>query len=356
MLAKKLFIILISFLLIFFIGCLGSDDDTDDGTDDTSSSDETEEDEETTSDYTNSGIAGAQAAVATTGVANNVANIGTAIPGAIPGFYMKKNATAPPSTFFSTDIAGAEAGSDAASGYVAFTGIHSNEAVKVRIKMADDDYVDKTFMTSPTAKQIATLGTYDWSDVFASSPPAAADFVSFITSSTYENITTLSDYIIWAMLGDYIVTQSQGSLQTGQLTEPDPTSDDVIAYYEALVTLATSTDIAASGSLTITIPANSTTGKPDDTGGTGSGSITYGDLTITITIALTFDAGSLDTLTITGTTAEEYTISITCDSTGAGTGTVTDSAGTQLATITIDADGSATVTDTAGLSETLSTS
>ncbi|MBN2058427.1 MAG: hypothetical protein JW782_06505 [Candidatus Saganbacteria bacterium] len=133
------------------------------------------------------------------------------------------------------------------------------------------------------------------------------------------------------------------------LRNPTPEASDAVSTMEGRVIISGSA--VRTLNMNITVKATDEYGAP--TGATGSGSIEVGGVTLDTTMEVTFTSGGTnESLSLTGTSSNNYSVTITMAADGSGSGTVKDDTGATLATIDITAAGVVTVTDSAGNTET----
>ena len=243
-------------------------------------------------------------------------------------------ASGPPSSFFNPPDA---------NGYVTVDGFHASETVKVRYVTEGGDPVDPDYLSDKT---IAILEDFDWDTMFTGSgtSPTRTQVLTFAGSPTYEAATTIADYITWSFTAPQTEAgwrQDPGvetELATNHFTNPTPEALDKVDAMEGVVTL--SNEVTGTLNMNITVKSEDDYGMP--TGGTGSGTLEVPgtveaeSITLTATMEVTFtDEGSNESLSVTGTTADNYTLTMNCVADGSGTGAIKDGAGTTIATMEI---------------------
>jgi hypothetical protein len=272
---------------------------------------------------------------------NNVADVASSGQAASASSVSALNVTAfngPPSTFFATLTD--------SDGYVAVQGFHASETVKIRYIMQSGAAVTPSFLAT---KALAVLGDFDWDSMFTGSSPSAAQVTAFLTTTTHEALATIADYMNWAWTAGLV---EQGFRNGGfpipastHFTNPTPEAADKVSSMEGVVTL--SNDVTGTLNMVITVKSEDEFGMP--TGATGSGTLEVGEMTLDATMEVTFDSqGNNETLSVTGTTSDNYTLTMNCIADGSGTGTIKDSEGTTVATMEVTAAGQVTVTDSEG--------
>lgn len=303
------------------------------------------------SQLVNQAKAGAFVAGSGNNLADAASSVSTSVGGAGIGGTSVKAVSGPPSTFFSaipTD------------GYVQVTAFHASENVKVRYITKDGTPVTASYISD---KSIAKLGDFNWDNSATGSRPTPAQALAFANSPSYEALASVFDYIAWSHIAGQMEEGFRSNsalatlLGTNHLTSPSPEANDRAGSMEGVVTISGG---GFSGSLIMNLALSTSEDEyAMPVSAAGSGVITVEatpPVTLDSSMVVTFTSeGSNESLTLTGTTPDGYSVSVTCGSPesetvsdGSGTGTIRDAAGTQVATIVIAADGTVTVTDSDG--------
>ncbi|MEA3494050.1 MAG: hypothetical protein U9R38_06660 [Candidatus Margulisiibacteriota bacterium] len=252
----------------------------------------------------------------------------------------------PPSSFYNTltDV----------NGYVSVQGFHSSESVSVRYITEGGTPVTPSYLAS---KAIAILGNFDWDTILTGAEPTAGQISSFISNLTYATAESLADYLIWSnVAGDVengvrMDPTVNAALGSNHFTNPTPEASDLAGMMEGVVVISGG---YATGNMSMNISLTSDANQyAVPNGATGSGTLEVNSVTLDATMEVTFTSeGSNESLSITGTTNDNNTVSINCVADGSGTGTIKDSNGTAIATMEITTAGQVTVTDSQGSQST----
>ncbi len=246
----------------------------------------------------------------------------------------------PPDTFYATLTD--------SNGYVTVEGFHASETVKVRYIMKGGSAVTPLFLST---KAIAILGDFDWDSMFTGSgtSPSLAQVTSFISAQTYSTLESITNYMNWAWTAGLV----EAGFRVGgasipaslHFTNPTPEASEQVSTMEGVVTLAN--DVTGIMTMNISVKSEDDYGMP--TSATGSGTIEVGGVTLDATMEVTFtSSGANESLSVTGTTSDNHTVTINCIADGSGTGTIKNNTGTIVATMEISASGTVTVTDSDG--------
>lgn len=314
---------------------------------------------------------GANMAAGGVAMGNSAATIGSTAATTTSSLSLKKVRmldSGPPDTFFTTDLLNPTS-TDAQNGYVRVMS-DGTDTVKIRIKTrgtsgdgSNGEYVASSYLTG---KQLGTMGTFSWRSIFSQGFPTNAQIQSFAASPSYQTINCLGYYLSWTfVIPTHILPAleqiaQQAAFSLPQVTVPTAEAKDKIAYMEGIMNHADAS--GGTGTMTMTITTG-IDGKP--TSATGSGTMT--DPTGRVfTVAsggmtITFVDGSPSSISMIGTTSDNYTVTMTTNVSGYTTGpetvvvdgvsckagSVKDSSGTLVSYIIIDATGTRVV-DTAG--------
>jgi len=232
-----------------------------------------------------------------------------------------------------------------ASGYYIVEGFHPSETVQVRYITQGETVVVPSWLAT---KSLATFEGYDWDSEFATPRVMVntSQVTAWAANPTYKTVATFADYIVWSHIANaeeagYRATPAMNILLAdNHWIIPTYEASDRVSSMEAVVTISGS-DVDGVINMDMVLNDDSDQYAAPVSGiGTGTLTIVTGETTVTLesTMAITFASeGVYDTLSLTGTTPDNYTVAVNCIADGSGTGTVSDESGTLVATMEISA-------------------
>lgn len=301
-------------------------------------------------------------------IANLASSYGSMGSGSTPSITQAsvkvKAQDAPPDSFLSAMPA---------DGYMDAPGMKTGESVKIRFKTLGGEVIDAAFLAD---KKLASLEGLSW-DSFATGGPGSFDFLtvmaSFDASPQYNAVSSMWGYLCFSecaprmtemahriyippgILSTYpagLDLRSMDALSKAGTTMLNSTAEAenyIMGGVDAHVVKASGTptyDMTMSSAMVI----DTTLGHPvpDTMSGTGVLTVEGKTMQLTISMAVDHSTGRPKSGTMTMTSSDGYTITMTVNADGTQDGTITLTAtGATVATIHLEADGSGYVDDAA---------
>ncbi len=233
-----------------------------------------------------------------------------------------------------------------ADGYVAMES-YADEAVMIRYVTVSGEVVNASYMAGKTIASIE-----GWTQA-SGDMPGSAEITVWANNPVYKDATSTDDYLYWAAISgffkDYYTNVVPGIVPADvYFAVPTPEAGDYPSYMQGRIT-PTGT---ISGEITLDISLDADPNRLGiPTSGNGSASLEVGDQTLSATCEIDYSTQSGD-LSITGTTDDDYSVSVDSNFSGVCSGTLHDSIGSLVASFEMSAAGDVTVTNSTGATAT----